>query len=206
MNSDGSDVRQLTDTFFASRCPTWSSDGSKIAYLHLVSTIFAIFVMNPDGSGKAQVTPAANVMGCPIAWSPDDSRFAWAAWDVDSWNEVFVINADGTGLTNISNNPNQPDDDPAWSPDGRRIAFFSSRGGVFGIYTMNPDGTGVQPLIVGPGSNAYPSWSPDGRRLVFVSTRDGSRDLYIANLDGTGALRLTNDTLEERHPRWRPSP
>ena len=145
-------------------------------------------------------------MGCPLDWSPDDSKFAWSHFGEGAFDEVYVINADGTELTNVSMNPDQRDHGPAWSPNGTQIAFFSSRDGVWGIYTMNADGTEVQPLIVRPGANDYPSWSPDGHRVLFTSMRDGRSDVYIANVDGSGVLRLTNDSLLKRYPRWRPSP
>jgi len=206
-NADGTNAQQLTDTVGANFLyPNWSPDASTIALvLCSGASPCPLYTIRADGSDLAfLVVPPAPARG--LAWSPDGSRIAFTADDTGFDTEVYIVNADGSGLTNISNNPNGADREPAWSPDGSQIAFYSYRGGVGGIHTMNPDGTGVRPLMVGPGGNLHPNWAPDGARLAFVSTRDGSWDLYVANVDGTGVLRLTNDSLTEVDPRWRPSP
>jgi Tol biopolymer transport system component len=53
-----------------------------------------------------------------------------------------------------------------------RIAFGLERGGVSGIYTVRPNGSGLRRLTVPPtrqqlGGDSGPVWSPDGRRIVF---------------------------------------
>jgi Tol biopolymer transport system component len=54
------------------------------------------------------------------------------------------------------------------------MIVFSGRGsGVYDIFTMNSDGSMIQRLTAGSGSNEHPRWSPDGRYIVFSSTRDG---------------------------------
>jgi len=49
--------------------PTWSPDGSKIAFVRKDG----IYVMNADGSGQRRLTDAG---GGP-AWSPDGSKIAF---------------------------------------------------------------------------------------------------------------------------------
>src|SRR5919201_42308 len=57
---------------------------------------------------------------------------------------------------------------PRWSPDGKRIAFVSNRSGDWQIWTINPDGSGLQQLTyTSSGRTLYPVWSPDGTRLAY---------------------------------------
>ncbi|HLF89892.1 MAG TPA: DPP IV N-terminal domain-containing protein [Anaerolineales bacterium] len=90
------------------------------------------------------------------------------------------------------------------------IAFVTERNGNRDIYLIQPDGTGLIPLIVSPKADSDPAFSPDGTMLAFRSRRDGSSDIYIAAADGSGEwLNLVNDPSDsaddEFSPAWHPS-
>jgi Tol biopolymer transport system component len=57
---------------------------------------------------------------------------------------------------------------PRWSPDGQSIAFYSNRDGVYGVWRINKDGSGLRKLSP-EGSYVKPVWSPDGQRMVIHS-------------------------------------
>jgi Tol biopolymer transport system component len=42
----------------------------------------------------------------------------------------------------------------SYSPDGKKIAFVSNRSGVYEIYSMNLDGSGVKQITHGPEAHA----------------------------------------------------
>ena len=63
MNADGTNQIKITPDSLDAVKPTWSPDGSKIAFsadFHS-GTFSAIFVVNPDGTGLAQITDSATV-------------------------------------------------------------------------------------------------------------------------------------------------
>ncbi|MCA9694774.1 MAG: hypothetical protein R3A51_20435 [Nannocystaceae bacterium] len=111
-----------------------------------------------------------------------------------------------------------------WLPDGQRLLYASthaaddgclpppdrSRGYVwklypeFDIYTAKPDGSDVQPLVVGPGYDAEATISPRGDAIVFTSTRDGDPEIYTMNLDGSAPKRLTNAVGYDGGPFFSP--
>jgi TolB protein len=70
-NSDGSNLRNLTNNLFFDGWPTWSPDGQRIAFAsNRRGHGYQIFVMNGDGSSPQLV---ANTEGRATAprWSPD---------------------------------------------------------------------------------------------------------------------------------------
>ena len=73
---------------------------------------------------------------------------------------------------------------PAWSPDGRRIAFYSDRSGVYQLWTIRPDGSGLEQIADVPGTN-FPVWSPDGARIAFSGVT--AAGFYIVDSAGKAA-------------------
>ena len=53
---DGGNFRQLTNDKYGDLQPSWSPDGTRIAYYTDVDGNFQLFVMNADGSGRRQLT------------------------------------------------------------------------------------------------------------------------------------------------------
>ena len=55
MNSDGTNVQQLTTTTGDTQ-GAWSPDGTKIAFMSTRTGVQQIFTMNPDGTNQTNVS------------------------------------------------------------------------------------------------------------------------------------------------------
>jgi len=86
-----------------------------------VSRDAEIYVINPDGTGRLQLTDNEYEERAP-SWSPDGTRIVFSARIGGPDFEICVMNADGTVLQQLTNNA-APDLTPSWSPDGTQIAF-----------------------------------------------------------------------------------
>lgn len=93
---------------------------------------------------------------------------------------------------------------PSWSPSGDRLLFASDRDGDFEIYSIRPDGTGLERLTHDPAADRSPAWSPDGARFVFESDRGGSNGLWIQELETAEAELLLSDPSPVLVPDWSP--
>jgi dipeptidyl aminopeptidase/acylaminoacyl peptidase len=159
VNADGSHLVQLTTT--GGFAPSWSPDGTRIAVGIKITDVLqepSAFVMDAaDGGNVVPLMP-----GEDPAWSPDGSVIALATCptvvcDPDGYR-LTLIHPDGSGAATLDAVTGAHE--PAWAPDGSRIALRREMPeNLFGgIYTVNPDGSGIVHLL--SPSGYLPSWGP----------------------------------------------
>jgi TolB protein len=200
INADGTDLTRLTHTPAFEFDPSWSPDGTQIAYRSDRGEESEIWVMNADGTHQRRLTA-----GLSPAWSPDGSSIAYASPGHDPnppLSGISIINADGSGQHRLPNTDGG--EYPSWSPDGKRIAFNSNLTGDHVMYIAKADGSEVVDLSrVGEGWQV--AWSPDGRSILFTSHRDhpdNYTDIYVMRPDGSAVRRLTHNSAYT--PAWSP--
>ena len=100
-----------------------------------------IWSVSSDGSGEPihlSTTPS------DISSDAYGDNLLYASESSGNW-ELYLMPIGGGAARNLTNNPAQ-DVAGAFSPDGRSIAFISSRGGSWGIWVMNADGSNPRKL------------------------------------------------------------
>ncbi|MEP6895057.1 MAG: hypothetical protein ABI986_05565 [Chloroflexota bacterium] len=192
--------------------PSWSPDGTHIAFRSQRDGNDEIYSMNADGTCQMNLTNDPADDWSP-AWSPDGKHIAFAHFfDKNSYSDIAVINADGSDLQRLTTASGEY---PAWSPDGSHIAFSSARAGNYDIYVMNADGSQQIRLTDSPAYDMSPAWSPDGTQIAFDTQRDSfppkevgigpEFEIHVINADGSNDMRLTNNKDEDRFPSWAPN-
>jgi len=165
--------------------PTWSPDGTRIAFAGSPGGPFGIYVFEL-GTGEVQLVPGTDEIdvGDPT-WSPDGSRIAFEAWEgtqPEQW-DIYSVRLDGSELTNLTNTPDESETWPAWSWANDRIAFVQSGPAEGALLTIAPDGTDPMTGYSGELIPANPTWSPDGMLLAFSA---GTGQVYTIGADGAG--------------------
>jgi Tol biopolymer transport system component len=208
MDADGSNIRRLTRWRLWDGYPTWSPDGSQIAYYsYLSDKDWVIKVINVDGGDPRQLTDNGICDGAPH-WSPEGSQIAYSS-DADcagDHREIYVMNADGSEQQNLTRDP-ADDFGSSWSPDSQQIVFTSDRDGNLEIYVLDVARAeqrvgDPQRLTDNLAQDYMPAWSPDGTQIAFVSHRDGNDEIYLMDMDGGNVQRLTNDNADDWFPTW----
>ncbi|HEV2609419.1 MAG TPA: Tol-Pal system beta propeller repeat protein TolB [Noviherbaspirillum sp.] len=200
-DSDGEDRQVALRSNEPIISPSWSPDGTKVAYVSFEAKKPVVYVQNLV---TRQRTVVANYKGSNSApsWSPDGTKLA-VALSRDGLTQVYVVNADGSGLRRVSNSSGI-DTEPQFSADGQNIYFTSDRSGGPQIYRMPANGGDAQRVTYNGSYNISPRVSPDGKSLAYISRRDGRFQLYILDLGNGQELRLS-DTAKDESPSFSPN-
>ena len=185
-------------------------ENGQIAFTGEAAWAYDIYAINPDGSGKTNLTynPAASSYNIRFdfapAFSADGKKLAFERSDYVSDTDIYVMNADGSGQAPLTND-SAADSGPAFSPDGTKIAFTSNRDGNYEIYLMNADGTEQTRLTNSPANDSEPTFFPDGTKIAFTSTRDGNYEIYVMDANGDNQTNLTNNPANDFSPDVSPN-
>jgi len=188
-DADRSDPRQLTLGSSNAQDPSWSPDGTKIAFASDRGGNYDIFAMNADGTGVARLETANKSQSYHPAWSPDGGKIAFLRSlgpEGRAWI-VWTMNADGSQIVRLPliASPDQL----AWSPDGTELAYSNGQD----VYVVAANGRGQPVALTGKeGNDVSPAWSPDGTKIAFLSDRGNETALYAVAAAGGSAVKLAD--------------
>jgi Tol biopolymer transport system component len=145
VNLDAGQIRRLTTADARDTHPTWSPDGTRIAFMSDRDGDWEIYVMNADGTGQRRITnhPANDLLP---RWSPSGEAIGFVSHG-DGNSGIYTIGVDGDKPTRLGRSEWDVSF-PTWSPDGRRIAFFAERDGTVRLYVMSSDGSDPKEVVV----------------------------------------------------------
>jgi Tol biopolymer transport system component len=212
--------------------PQWASNGARIIFAVGVFNAFyngfnglflkagdraeggaQIAMIKPDGTGFEELTSGRNNSAFP-SMAPDGKRIVYRTFGPDG-DGLKIMDVETRAVTMLTRGY---DNFPLWSPRGDLIMFSRLAEGDYDIYTIHPDGTGLEKLTNSHGNDAHQAWSPDGEQIVFASSRMGFKDesiytdapqpygeLFVMKYDGTNVRQLTDNQWEDGTPAWRPT-
>lgn len=199
--TDGTEKQLTTVTTGGATAPSFSPDGSKIAYVAGSD----IWVMHADGTHKVNLTHNAKNNADPT-WSPDGTKVAFRSTRDVASGEVYSVPAGGGTPHRITHNT-MTERNLDWAPTGTRIAFDASGIGATPnsqIYTAAVSNGAVTNISNNSYSDSSPDFSPTGSLIVFVSDRQAGGNLWLMNADGSAptAVGTPNPYVGPVGPAW----
>ena len=175
---DGIRMSRFTFDATAERYPTWSPDGSRIAFSSS-RLAFDLFQKPASGASAAEVLVSDGASNTATSWSAD-GRYL-----------MYISNAGGTTNADIWVVPMEGDRTPwaflqtrfrelygVFSPDGRWVAYQSDESGRAEIYVRPfvppagaaaaTSGTGAQWQVSTQGG-IMPTWRADGKEVYYLN-------------------------------------
>jgi len=179
-DSDGYNPQTIVRSAEPLLSPSWSPDGSQLAYVSFERGNSAIYIQNISTGARELVASFRGINSAP-AFSPDGRRLALTL--SRSGNpEIYVMDLGSKQLTQLTSHF-AIDTEPTWSADGRTIYFTSDRGGRPQIYQVPAAGGSASRVTFQGNYNAKVSVSYDGKKLAVAQ---GSGNTYkIALMDSS---------------------
>jgi Tol biopolymer transport system component len=227
MDPDGSHVSTILSEGGSSG-PTWSPDGSLIAFTRSPRSgnPEQIFLVRPDGTGLVQITNGTE-SDSGLSWQrrlvepsptpsdrhgdfPENGKIAFAK-NRDGTESLYLVNPDGTGLEPWVHEPLL-----GWpSPDWTKVTFSRTRHPLdrflpdeTEIHVADADGRNDLIVAVVGNTHGFARWSPDGSRLAFAGGDQGTLSIYTVSIDGSALKKLTDPgagtNCADASPAWSP--
>jgi TolB protein len=197
----GGHLKQLTedavipqsqgDPLFYYQYPTWSRNGSQLAFIGLKSdgsqTQSKLMIANMDDDSVNEIYKSESEHPIYLNWSPDNENLGFISTNVSGQNIILQsIPAQGGDRTILDTGS------PyywSWAPDGKVMIVHA--GGTAAsapehIAFLNVDSSTVteQGLDSTPASFQAPAWSPDGSHIALARISDEENQIVVTDSSG----------------------
>jgi Tol biopolymer transport system component len=177
--------------------PSWSPDGTKIAYHVKVNGKFDIYTISSTGGGvPVRITFSPNYNICP-AWSPDSTRIAFTNNNGSVYQMRYVTLSTGQETVVASGH------NPRWSPDNSYLVFYRGAVNTYNIWKRALS-SGIETQLTfstGTAFNTRPDWSNDGQTIIY---NYGSVNPTLWTVPAVGGTPTQVPLAYGYGPKWSP--
>ena len=155
LDAKGRPVRNLTQHESDDLDPSWSPDGSRIAFVSNRSGQPQIYTMKADGTDVQRMTWAGPYNTGPD-WGPN-GRIVYSGL---RGSAVDILTVDGNKqMQRLTPGRGKRSLEPTWGPSGRRVIYVSDEDGAgVRVWFASHDGAVREPLALPPGRYYTPAW------------------------------------------------
>jgi Tol biopolymer transport system component len=203
VQTDNSDLIQVTQNSSGDIGPVWSPDGDQIASVITRYTNPRLYITDTDSLQGVIVAPNLEVSSLDLVWSPLGDTIVFRSFD-----DLYAFDVETSEVVNLTQNESFSPGTPSFSPDGSKMVFHVNM--LQGtprhrMFTVRVDGTELKELSFPQGDVFRPTWHPIKNEILFegVVENDGI-GLYVASLDGAIRKLPLEPEYRAPEPAWSP--
>lgn len=193
-DADGHNARTVFSSNKQLMSPTWSPDGTRLAYVSFEGDNSAIYVQDIIQGTRARVSARAGINSAP-AWSPN-GRYLALTLSAGGSPDIYLMDTGTRNLKRLTSG-SSIDTEPCWMPDGKSLLFTSDRSGGPQVYKVSINGGKANRITFEGNYNAAPDISPDGRFLTLVNNNGNGFRIAVMDMQNKAMRVITNGSLDE---------
>ncbi len=191
--------------------PSWSPDGSKIAFRRIEKTQSDIVVVDLASQEQRWIT-RDDVLDLEPVWSPDGTRIYFPSYrggSLNVWRADVTAAGEPAGPLQQMTTGAGLDLQVALAPDGSKLTFSVLQQNA-DIWRLPLDPASAEPtglpeaVVATTREESRGAWSPDGRSIAFNSDRGGEMNLWVRSLADGSERQLTRGPGGDYQPSWSP--
>jgi len=190
-DSDGYNAQSILTSREPIMSPSWSPDGTQLAYVSYEQGNSAIYIQNIFTGEKRLISGREGINTAPD-WSPDGSRMAMSL-SVNGNPDIYVMNLKSGALTQVTDD-RAIDTEPTWNGT-QSLVFTSNRGGSPQLYRIAATGGNAQRITFEGKYNSAADIAE--KKLTYITGNRGAFHVAIQSLQSSGRDILSNGQLDE---------
>ena len=225
---DGYRTKRLTDGDSDNYSPTFSPDGTQIAFASFRTDNGEIYLMDLNGRIRRRVTFTTDFNDSSPTFLTTPNYLFYSSEPKASREVKVVIQSSGStpiyagfNLTHIHSKITRAvlpvsfgARVPRASPAGDQVVYESNADGNLELYLLDLEGVNLAQLTpesikhkritFNETDDGSPTFFPDGKRIMFVSSRNEANQLYTIDIDGQNETHFNPNRYDCYNPTVSP--
>ncbi len=199
---DGEGLLRLTANRELNLCPSWSPDGSEIAFTSYRNHQQGLFILDTS-NGKVRAVTAQEGLNFGADWHPDGKELL-VSMSRGGNPEIYRISPTGKIIKRLTV-AKSIEISPSWAPGGRDLVFTSDRTGTPQLYIIDSDGAGRRRLTFEGRYNDSAVWSPGGDKIAYATREGNITQIVVMKSTGEDRRVVTDSRWRNcEDPSWAP--
>ena len=197
----GRDLKRITKLGGYNLSPSWSVDGSRIAFTHIGKKRHELGIYD---SKTKKITMISRGLGQTVispVFGPDD--MVTVALNRDGVTDIYELDKRYKPTRRLAQSP-YIDVSPSFDRTGGKMAFTSGRAGNPHIYLMDVKTGAVRRVTMTGKYNTHPCLSPDGRYIAYTHRTANGHRIYLHDLETGREKQLTFGPGNDEYPAFGP--